>query len=529
MLLCLCSRNEPDDVWAALRRGTTLLRAEHVSASRIAPMLRKAQAVAQLATELSLGAESLMLIDDNPAECADVRAALPRTGCWCWPQQHAEARAQLHHCWPLDLAGRAAATAEDGARATSYQQAAPRRALRESATSLGGYIEALQVRVSLEPLAAASAAERERVAQLIGRTNQFNAWKRPPPPIGAAQLRCEGVTMRVADRFGDYGLVGAALCTRDAVGGAAARALSVRTFCMSCRVLGRGAEHAMLAELGRMAAGAVGATRCDVVRMGVERSERNAPVIRFLESTSRRLGGGHSGSDDDDGGGEASAGGAEAAEAAANGDGDVEWREWRREAPQRWFCFDADALSSFAFDAAEAAAAEEAEAETEATAAAEAEAEAPTAADAEAAAAEGPVRVEVVGEAVGRIPRELRTVQQAMRMCGYGAVPQAGATAREARELLRAVWRNVLQLSDAEAQAMRDDAPFGAFGGDSLLAVQVVALARLHGMPLPISAHICPYLPISPHISPHLRWSRSRASTGCRCRRRAASASRLRW
>ena len=60
-----------------------LLSRRHVSAWRIAPVLDKAVTVAELAAELRIGTDSVMLIDDNPAECAAVRAALPTTPCWC--------------------------------------------------------------------------------------------------------------------------------------------------------------------------------------------------------------------------------------------------------------------------------------------------------------------------------------------------------------------------------------------------------------------------------------------------------------
>ena len=58
-----------------------------MTASRIAELLHKPRAVAELASELNLGDESLLFIDDNPAECAAVRAALPHAATWCWPEQ----------------------------------------------------------------------------------------------------------------------------------------------------------------------------------------------------------------------------------------------------------------------------------------------------------------------------------------------------------------------------------------------------------------------------------------------------------
>ena len=153
-----------------------------MTASRIAELLHKPRAVAELASELSLGDESLLFIDDNPAECAAVRAALPHVPCWCWPQEAAEARMQLDHFWPLDVAGRAAATTDDARRAASYAAEAPRRALRARAASLQAYLEALELRIRFTTLD--EERDAERLIQLRERTNQFNSWRRPLPFTG---------------------------------------------------------------------------------------------------------------------------------------------------------------------------------------------------------------------------------------------------------------------------------------------------------------------------------------------------------
>ena len=66
-----------------------------------------------------------------------------------------------------------------------------------------------------------------------------------------------------------------------------------------------------------------------------------------------------------------------------------------------------------------------------------------------------------------------------MQRCGRGLLPRVGAHGGtpkpdEARALLRAIWCHVLRLSAEEAAALQDDAPFAAYGGDSLLAVQAL-------------------------------------------------------
>ena len=89
----------------------------------------------------------------------------------------------------------------------------------------------------------AAASIRDRLLQLLERSNQFNCWKRSPPPLWLLD-KCEGIAMSVTDRYGSYGLVGLVLGRRE--GGR----FRVVAFAMSCRVLGRGAEYAMLARVG---------------------------------------------------------------------------------------------------------------------------------------------------------------------------------------------------------------------------------------------------------------------------------------
>src|SRR5207237_10449860 len=75
-------------------------------------------------------------------------------------------------------------------------------------------------------------------------------------------------TVRVRDRFGEYGLVGLLIVEpRD-------QSLLVDTFLLSCRVLGRGVEHRMASELGRIAL----AQGLGIVRLRVDPTDRNAPA-----------------------------------------------------------------------------------------------------------------------------------------------------------------------------------------------------------------------------------------------------------
>ncbi|RKR92256.1 HAD superfamily phosphatase (TIGR01681 family)/FkbH-like protein [Micromonospora pisi] len=265
-LLCLCSRNQPADVDAVLTGHPDLpLRPEHLTASRV-NWQPKSENLRSLAAELNLGLESFVFLDDSPVEVAEVRAACPEVLALTLPSDSAAAAAFLRHCWPLDLDR---VTDEDRERAARYEQEARRHAWRERGMLLADFHAGLELRVDIAP---ARPDQRERVAQLAQRTNQFNLApvRRDPLEPAAPDLDCLVVT--VEDRFGDYGLVGVVGYTVDA------ELLRVDTFLLSCRALGRGVEHRMLAHLGDLAL----ERGLSTVALACLPTARNGPARTFL-------------------------------------------------------------------------------------------------------------------------------------------------------------------------------------------------------------------------------------------------------
>ena len=93
-------------------------------------------------------------------------------------------------------------------------------------------------------------ADVPRAAQLSQRTNQFNTTtlRRTEADVRAQRASERGMSVvRVADRFGDYGLVGVVSYVT------AEQALVCDAMMLSCRALGRGVEHRMVQvlEIGR--------------------------------------------------------------------------------------------------------------------------------------------------------------------------------------------------------------------------------------------------------------------------------------
>ncbi|MBI3000000.1 MAG: HAD-IIIC family phosphatase [Deltaproteobacteria bacterium] len=272
VLICLCSKNNQEDVEAVFRqRGGMPLRWDHVAACRInwAP---KPENLLSIAEELALGTDSFIFLDDNPVECEAMRQSLPNVLTLQIPSDRNNTPEFLRRVWAFD---RREATNEDKERTALYRQAREREQLRKSSASLEEFLAGLELKVKFEPLGDTNLA---RASQLTFRVNQFNLTtiRRTEAEL-ATLLRAgdlNGLAVDVSDRFGDYGFVGLILFA------STSDALQVDTFLLSCRALGRGVEHRILAELGALAKSMGLAT----IDLRLVPTGKNQPARDFLET-----------------------------------------------------------------------------------------------------------------------------------------------------------------------------------------------------------------------------------------------------
>jgi FkbH-like protein len=272
MLLTLCSKNNVEDVLDTFRlHPEMVLGMEHFAAWRINWSPKPAN-LAALSEELELGLDSFILVDDSPRECREMEAAYPQVLSLALPQREEEIPEFLRHVWAFD---RLRVTEEDRARPAMYAQAMERQRAEKQAASLEDFLQNLQLEVRIAPMPPKDLA---RVAQLTQRTNQMNftTVRRSESDIQALleSGKAECLAVQVSDRFGSYGLAGAAIFR------AGVDALAIDTFLLSCRALGRGVEHRMLAALGRIAQ----ERGLAVVEARYVRSQRNRPALLFLEN-----------------------------------------------------------------------------------------------------------------------------------------------------------------------------------------------------------------------------------------------------
>jgi FkbH-like protein len=272
MILCLASKNAEADVLGVFQeRRDMVLRRDDIVAMRV-NWLPKSENIRALAAELNLGLDSFAFIDDNPVECAEVEAACPEILVLHLPVgDDDDPERFLEHVWPLDVLR---VTDEDRRRSEMYRENLDRERFGKAAGNLTSFLAGLDLRVDCT---APTANQLARAAQLTQRTNQFNFTTRRRNEAEIERIAKDGGLCRVVevrDRFGDYGLVGFVIAVPEK------NSLVVDTFLLSCRVLGRGVEHAMLRELGKLAQAA---GKVSVELLFVE-TKKNQPARNFLDS-----------------------------------------------------------------------------------------------------------------------------------------------------------------------------------------------------------------------------------------------------
>lgn len=237
VILTACSKNNEADVMEVWEKHPFMvLRKEHFSAWRI-NWNDKATNIAALATELNIGLDSMVFIDDNPKERALVKQALPMVSVPDFPQKPFGLMTFFRQL-VNDHFRIYATTDEDRHKTAQYKAQAQRAAARSQFAGFDSYLKSLDIQISVIE---ADDFHVSRIAQMTQKTNQFNLTTHRLTEQEVRQHVAEGwkiFCMRESDRFGDNGIVGAMFITGSN---------HIDNLLLSCRVLGQGIEQAFVA------------------------------------------------------------------------------------------------------------------------------------------------------------------------------------------------------------------------------------------------------------------------------------------
>ena len=262
VLLVLLTKNDPTDSF--MRQNMALCDGDF--AVRRINWSPKAGNLIEACRELNLSLDSVVFVDDNPHERAQMAAHLPMVTVAPFPQDMAHPAQFLRRLREYFFADMGK-TEEDRLRAANY--AARAAAKIPDAATLDDYLTGLELRVAP---AIASERDLDRLAQMAGKTNQFNATTLRRTRQDFAALITDPTkrvfVFRTRDKFGEQGIVCYVvvdLPTR-----------RITDFVMSCRAMGRTLEHFAFAFV------------CDALgfipSVDFTPSAKNMPFRQFLES-----------------------------------------------------------------------------------------------------------------------------------------------------------------------------------------------------------------------------------------------------
>ncbi|WP_299194655.1 HAD-IIIC family phosphatase [uncultured Erythrobacter sp.] len=245
IILAVCSKNEDANARLPFQHHEEMVLGEDDIAVFIANWTDKASNLQHIAKVLNIGTDALVFLDDNPAERERVRQELPEVAV---PEVGAD---PAQYVPLLSAAGYFEAVSfgdEDRKRAEMYQANAARASEMQKIGNMDDYLRSLDMVCSLRPF---DALGRARTAQLINKSNQFNLTTRRYTEAEVAAFETDADTftlqVRLTDRFGDNGMISVIIFKKQ-------NAVWIcDSWLMSCRVLGRRVEEAVLATVVKAA------------------------------------------------------------------------------------------------------------------------------------------------------------------------------------------------------------------------------------------------------------------------------------
>ena len=242
IILAVCSKNNEQDVLDFFETSRDqVLKKEHFAAWRI-NWQDKATNIRELAQELNIGLDSMVFLDDQPAERELVKNFIPEIAVPDFPAApyqlpvFLKALRDEYFCVYL-------AREEDRGKTEQYKQNAQRHQLQQQFTDIDDFIKSLEIETTIRLNAE---ADFPRIAQMSQKTNQFNLTGKRYTDLEIKDFASRHgmiFSLSVKDKFGDSGLTGAAVIT------ATGNDAHIDNLFLSCRILGRKIEKTFMEQI----------------------------------------------------------------------------------------------------------------------------------------------------------------------------------------------------------------------------------------------------------------------------------------
>jgi FkbH-like protein len=268
-LLCLCSKNNEEDVKEVFHKKHMPLKWEDFVLTKV-NWTNKEQNIKEIANELNIGTESFIFIDDNEFEIEIVKESIPDVSLFKMTSNYLDFINITNNL----VFSKKSLTNEDLIKTELYLTQAKRVDLQKKSLSFSDYLSSLEIKLVIHENLE---SDFLRVSQLTDKTNQFNFNKRYfsidelKENISKGKLIC--YTLRVSDKFGDYGLVGVILIeiVEDKI--------ILENYILSCRILGRHIEFDFFDKVNNF----VKVTyRKSIEEIKFDKTQKNVPAQNFF-------------------------------------------------------------------------------------------------------------------------------------------------------------------------------------------------------------------------------------------------------
>ncbi len=243
VILTIASKNNMEDVDELFRVNDNLYLSKDDFSIMKVNWNRKSENIIEIAEELNIGLDSMVFIDDNPAEREQVRIELPDVVVPEFPSNTYNLNSFIEEIYE-EYFFTITATEEDKMKTKQYIENAQRNNVKSEFNSYEEYLDYLDIKLDIREVLH---EDIERAAQLTQKTNQFNLTTRRYTENDIKQMK-EDKNIKVLigeakDRFGDYGKIILAIYKTEN------KRCIIDTFLMSCRAMGRNIETNFLNKI----------------------------------------------------------------------------------------------------------------------------------------------------------------------------------------------------------------------------------------------------------------------------------------
>lgn len=241
IIVGLCSKNNGKDVDEVLLNHSDMkLQDEHIVIKKV-NWNDKATNLQEIASELNIGEDSIVFVDDSDFEINLVQERCPKIKTIKVPENLLEYEDKLldtiYSCFNFAI------TEEDKKKTQMYKKQVERVKLKKSVSSIDDYLKSLEISVDVY---INDESTVPRISQMTQKTNQFNlTTKRYTENEISNFIQANDkdiLTISVSDKFGDNGITGLLIAKKDKSN----KTIYIDTFLMSCRIIGRNIEYVFM-------------------------------------------------------------------------------------------------------------------------------------------------------------------------------------------------------------------------------------------------------------------------------------------